>query len=156
MTFSRVASSVVEHPAFNRLVLSSNLRRPILLYKFSNISIYLTNLFRKLSLLLLFCFITLFFGTSKAGINKFSKLIFVGDWLIERKILLSTEEVKCRASLPKGSMWFGDRIRLGSNDELIKPQGNSSKEEELSELWLNKLKRYLKDCRAGLIFIQEN
>ena len=29
MPSGRVASSAVEHPAFNRLVLSSNLRRPI-------------------------------------------------------------------------------------------------------------------------------
>ncbi len=91
----------------------------------------------------------------KAGINKFTTLIFVEDWLIERKIDLRNNDVKCRASLPKDGSWFGARIRLGPNDELIKPRWIPVEEEKFGELRLTKVKRVLKDCRLGLLFLPE-
>ena len=93
--------------------------------------------------------------TVKAGINKFTTLIFVEDWLIERKIDLRNNDVECRASLPKDGSWFGARIRLGSNDELIKPFWIPIKEEKIYELRLIKVKKVLKDCRSGLLFLPE-
>ena len=89
----------------------------------------------------------------KAGINKFTTLIFVEDWLIERKIDLRSNDVECRASLPIDGAWFGARIRLGTNDELIKPHGIPIKEEKFAELKLTKVRRALKDCRSGLLFL---
>ncbi len=106
----------------------------------------------------LFLFLILFFCTfkaGKAGINKFTNLIFVDDWLIERKIDLKSNDVKCRASLPRDGSWFGARIRLGSNDELIKPRWMPIEKEKFTELRLTKVKRVLKDCRSGLLFILE-
>ena len=56
-----------------------------------------------------------------AGLNKFTNLIFVEDWLIERKVDLTINETQCRASIPSNASWFGARIRLGLENELIKP-----------------------------------
>ena len=82
-------------------------------------------------------------------------MIFVEDWLIERKIDLSSNNVECRASLPRDGSWFSARIRLGTNDELIKPRWIRIEEEQFGELRLTKVKRALKDCRSGLLFLPE-
>ena len=104
----------------------------------------------------IFLFFSLIFGSCKAaqaGINKFTTLIFVEDWLIERKIDSISNDVKCRASLPRDGSWFEARTRLGTNDELIKPRWITIEEEKIGELRLNKVKRVLKDCRSGLLFL---
>ena len=95
-------------------------------------------------------------NAGKAGINKFTTLIIIEDWLIERKIDLRINDVKCRASLTRDGSWFASRIRLGSNDELIKPSWIPIEEEKFGELRLTKVKRVLKDCRAGLLFLPES
>ena len=91
-----------------------------------------------------------------AGLNKFTNLIFVEDWLIERKVDLTINETQCRASIPSHASWFGARVRLGPNDELIKPIWISVKTEQLLESKLAKIKEILSDCRSGLLFIPEN
>jgi|TARA_B100000214_G_scaffold327024_1_gene265377 hypothetical protein len=83
-------------------------------------------------------------------------LIFVEDWLIERKVDLTINETKCRASIPSHASWFGARVRLGPNDELIKPIWISVKTEQLLESKLAKIKEILSDCRSGLLFIPED
>ena len=102
-----------------------------------------------------FCLILGFSKSVKGGINKFTTLIFVEEWLIERKIDLRSNEVNCRASLPSNATWFGARIRLGPNDELIKPRGIQKKGEEFGEFRLTTVKKVLKDCRSGLLFLPE-
>ena len=96
------------------------------------------------------------FTSVNAGLNSFTNLIFVEDWLIERKVDLIINEIKCRASIPSHANWFGARVRLGSNDELIKPIWISVKTEQSLESKLTKIKELLADCRSGLLFIPEN
>ena len=60
----------------------------------------------------------------KAGLNNFTDLIFLEGWLIERKVDLSSNEIQCRASIPSHANWFGARVRLGSNNELINIDNN--------------------------------
>ena len=91
-----------------------------------------------------------------AGLNTFTSLIFVEGWLIERKIDLSNNEIKCRASIPTHANWFGARVRLGPNNELIKPIWISVKAEQVLESKLAKIKELLADCRSGLLFIPKN
>lgn len=103
-------------------------------------------------------FFSLFFyacKAGKAGINKFTFLSSSEGWLIERKIDLRSFNVECRASLPRDGAWFGARIRLGTNDELIKPRWIPIEEEKFGELRLTKVKRVLKECRSGLLFLPE-
>ena len=96
------------------------------------------------------------FTSVNAGLNSFTNLIFVEDWLIERKVDLTINETKCRASIPSHANWFGARVRLGPNNELIKPIWISVKTEQLLESKLAKIKEILSDCRSGLLFIPEN
>ena len=90
-----------------------------------------------------------------AGLNNFTDLIFVEEWLIERKVDLVSDETKCRASIPSHATWFGSRIRLGPNDELIKPIWVSVKPDLLHESKLAKVKELLDDCRSGFIFLPD-
>ena len=90
-----------------------------------------------------------------AGVNSFTNLIFIEDWLIERKVDLILNETKCRASIPSHANWFGARVRLGPNDELIKPIWIPVKADQLLDLKLVKIKELLDDCRSGLLFLPE-
>ena len=101
-------------------------------------------------------FLIFSFTSVNAGLNSFTNLVFVDDWLIERKVDLTINETKCRASIPSHANWFGARVRLGTNDELIKPIWISVKTEQLLESKLAKIKDLLADCRSGLLFIPKN
>ena len=90
-----------------------------------------------------------------AGLNKFTNLIFVEDWLIERKVDLTINETQCRASIPSHANWFGARVRLGPNNELIKPIWISVKVNQVLDSKLVKIRELLYDCRSGLLFLHE-
>ncbi len=92
----------------------------------------------------------------KAGVNNFTNLIFVEEWLIERKVDLTINETKCRASIPSHASWFGSRVRLGPNNELIKPIWINIKEDQLQDSKLAKVKELLDDCRSGLLFLTDD
>ena len=91
-----------------------------------------------------------------AGLDNFTDLIYVDEWLIERKVDSSSNEIKCRASIPFHANWFGSRVRLGPSNELIKPAWISVKGDLLLDSKLNKIKKVLRDCRTGPLFIPEN
>ncbi|WP_269625124.1 hypothetical protein [Prochlorococcus marinus] len=100
--------------------------------------------------------LTFSFTSVNAGLNSFTNLIFVEDWLIERKVDLTINETKCRASIPSHANWFGARIRLGPSNELIKPIWISVKADQVADSKLTKIKELLDDCRSGLLFLPEN
>tara|TARA_Y100001968_G_C19134450_1_gene608358 strand:- start:352 stop:651 length:300 start_codon:yes stop_codon:yes gene_type:complete len=91
-----------------------------------------------------------------AGLNNFTDLIFVEEWLIERKVDLTNNEIKCRASIPLHSSWFGARVRLGLNNELIKPIWVSVKEDQLHDSQLDRVKELLYECRSGVLFLPDD
>ena len=92
----------------------------------------------------------------QAGLNKFTHLLFVEEWLIERKVDLTINQTKCRASIPSHANWFGARVRLGTNDELIQPLWISLKKDQLSDSKLAKVRELLEDCRSGLLFLPDD
>jgi len=96
------------------------------------------------------------FTSVKAGLNNFTNLIVVEDWIIERKVDLNINETKCRASIPSHANWFGARVRLGSNDKLIKPNWISVDSNQVSDSKITKIKKLLDDCRSGFLFLPEN
>jgi len=96
------------------------------------------------------------FTSVNAGLNSFTNLVFVDDWLIERKIDLTINETKCRASIPSHANWFGARVRLGPKNELIKPIWISVKADQIIDSKLTKIKAILDNCRSGLLFLPEN
>ena len=92
----------------------------------------------------------------QAGLNNFTDLIFVEGWLIERKVDLKLNKTICRASIPSHANWFGARVRLGPNNELIKPMWISVKADQLMDSKLAKVKELLHNCRSGLIFLPDH
>ena len=96
------------------------------------------------------------FTSVNAGLNKFTNLIFVEDWLIERKVDLTINETQCRASIPSQANWFGARVRLGPKNELIEPIWISVKANQVLDSKLVKIRELLDDCRSGLLFLPEN
>ena len=88
--------------------------------------------------------------------RSFSDLVFFDAWLIERKVDLNNDEIKCRASIPIHANWFGARVRLGPNNELIKPIWISVKAEQLLDSKISKVRELLDDCRRGILFLPEN
>ena len=101
-------------------------------------------------------FLIFSFTSVNAGLNSFTNLVFIDDWLIERKIDLTINETKCRASIPLHANWFGARVRLGPNNELIKPIWISIKADQIIDSKLTKIKKILDNCRSGLLFLPEN
>ena len=101
-------------------------------------------------------FLIFSFTSVNAGLNSFTNLVFIDDWLIERKIDLTINETKCRASIPSHASWFGARVRLGPNNELIKPIWISVKADQIIDSKLTKIKAILDNCRSGLLFLPEN
>ena len=95
------------------------------------------------------------FTSVNAGINSFTNLIVVEDWLIERKVDLTINQIKCRASIPSQTNWFGARVRLGPNNELIKPIWISIKAEQVLDSKLAKIRELLDDCKSGLLFLPD-
>ena len=73
--------------------------------------------------------------------------------MLERKVDLENNEISCRASLPSNAAWFGGRVRLGANDELIKPIWILVEKEKILDSKLIKLKMLLDDCRSGFLFL---
>ncbi len=96
------------------------------------------------------------FTSVNAGLNNFTNLIFVEEWLIERKVDLTLNKTKCRASIPSQANWFGARVRLGPNDELIKPIWISINTDQLLDSKLDKVKERLDDCRSGLLLLPDH
>ncbi len=96
------------------------------------------------------------FKSVNAGLNSFTNLIFFEDWLIERKVDLTINEIKCRASIPSHANWFGARVRLGPNNELIKPIWIPVKADQVVDSKLTKIKELLDDCRSDVLFLPEN
>ena len=96
------------------------------------------------------------FTSVNAGLDNFTHLIVIEEWLIERKVDSSSNEIKCRASIPLHANWFGARVRLGPTNELIKPPWISVNSDLLIDSKLNKIKDVLRDCRQGPLFLHEN
>jgi len=101
-------------------------------------------------------FLIFSFSSVNAGLNSFTNLVFIDDWLIERKIDLTINETKCRASIPSHANWFGARVRLGPKNELIKPIWISVKADQIIDSKLTKIKKILDNCRSGFLFLPEN
>ncbi len=91
---------------------------------------------------------------AKAGLDHFSYLDQVDNWVIERRIDSKENTVKCRAYLRGNATWFGARIRLDRNDELLIPEDLKNSKRSSPKM-LAKVKQKLYTCRSGLIYLIE-
>ena len=99
-------------------------------------------------------FLLVFSKEANAGLDKYSYLDKIGTWTIERKIDSLTKTVSCRASILSKGTWFSSRIRLNKSDEVLYPYG-LSKKEETSQSTIGNVKKALKVCRTGLIYLPD-
>ena len=53
-----------------------------------------------------------------AGLNKFTYLDKVDEWVIERKFDSEKNTISCRASIPAQGSWFGARVRMDKNNDI--------------------------------------
>ena len=99
-------------------------------------------------------FLTLFAISQEAiaGLDRFSNLDEIGDWVIERKIDSLSKDVFCRASVAKYGDWFDKRIRLNENNELIFPS-EPPKHLIPKDSTVQNVRRALEICRSGLIYM---
>ena len=111
--------------------------------------------FRKYELSIGLFLLTCFFSNALAGLDKFSYLDKIGDWIIERKVDSMTGEVFCRASLSGKATWFSARPRLDKTNKLILPEGVSSLTVE-EERMISELIPSLKSCRSSLIYLPKS
>ena len=58
---------------------------------------------------------------ARSGLDKYSYLDKIDNWTIERKIDSANKTVFCRASIFTNGTWFGSRIRLDRNDDILFP-----------------------------------
>ncbi len=92
---------------------------------------------------------------TKAGIDEFTLLDNVEDWIIERKIDSLNQQVECRASIPGIYSWFGGRIRLNKQDKLVMPESLRNIQRP-RKLTLKKVTKSLHVCRSSLLYLQSD
>ncbi len=104
--------------------------------------------------ILLFNFFLSLFQISfvKAGYNQFTEIDSLGNWSIEQKFDSEKEVIECRASKYGYGTWFGERIRLDNNNQLIIPKDLNEGLVEV-DLYLDEVRAALKNCRSGLIYL---
>ena len=92
--------------------------------------------------------------TAQAGLNQFTELDSVGKWTIEQKFTPEENKIECRASIKGYGTWFGARIRLDGNDEVLIPEDVLYKNKfDISDS-LIEVRKALLSCRSGLLYIQ--
>ena len=94
-------------------------------------------------------------SSSEAGLDKFTRLDQIDQWLIERMVDTLSNQIVCRASIPEYWSWFGARIRLDKSNNLIIPS-DSNGSKQLDENVLLKVKSSLKRCREDLIYLEND
>ena len=87
----------------------------------------------------------------QAGLNQFTEIDSLGKWSIEQKFNPEDNKVECRASMKGYGTWFGEKIRLDKNNDVIMPPGSLS-ENYPSQEDLEEIKELLKKCSSGLFY----
>ena len=88
---------------------------------------------------------------SRAGLDQYTRIDIIDNWIIERKIDPSTGGISCRASMRGYGTWFGARIRLNSANELLVPEELSQKQLPDKQTLENIIKA-VERCRESLIY----
>ena len=88
---------------------------------------------------------------SRAGLDEYTRIDILEEWLIERKVESSTGDIYCRGSIRGYGTWFGARIRLNSENKLVVPE-DLSQNKLPDEQVLEKVVKALENCRESLIY----
>tara|TARA_Y100001968_G_scaffold332366_1_gene390269 strand:+ start:1888 stop:2253 length:366 start_codon:yes stop_codon:yes gene_type:complete len=85
------------------------------------------------------------------GVNKYTKLDKIDDWIIQRKINNIDQSLKCRAFLPRNGTWFGSNVRINNYGQLIVPDDIVYSESENSKV-LAELRSALRKCKVNFVY----
>ena len=91
----------------------------------------------------------------QAGLNQFTEIDSLGKWSIEQKYNPEDNKVECRASMKGYGTWFGERIRLDENGELLIPENALYKNKADIFSSLIEVRIALSNCRSGLLYIRQ-
>ena len=91
----------------------------------------------------------------EAGLNKFTEIDSLGKWSIEQKFSPEENKIACRASMKGYGTWFGERIRLDDNGEVLIPEDVIYKNKSDVFSSLIEIRKALSNCRSSLLYIGE-
>ena len=91
----------------------------------------------------------------QAGLNQFTEIDSLGKWSIEQKFNPDNNKVECRASMKGYGTWFGERIRLDENGEVLMPEDVRYKNKADIFSSLIDVRNALSNCRSSLLYIKE-
>ncbi len=91
----------------------------------------------------------------QAGLNHFTEIDSFGRWTIEQKFNPEDNKIECRASMKGYGTWFGERIRLDKNGEVIIPKDLLYEKKDEISLYLNEVRNSLSNCASGLLYIRK-
>ncbi len=89
-----------------------------------------------------------------SGLDRFTPLDKVDNWIIEQRIDSRNYFVRCRASVASFYNWFGQSIYLDSKDQLVVPDEFADKKNK-HDVSINKVKTALERCRSGVLYLPE-
>ncbi len=95
--------------------------------------------------------LSLIANSTKAGIDKFTRLDRINGWDIERRIDSDTQEIRCRASIPNHYAWFGGKVRINNQGVFHVPEG-VSKDDIPDKAAIREIIEAIKTCKKGLIY----
>tara|TARA_B100000700_G_scaffold320005_1_gene416433 strand:- start:1007 stop:1363 length:357 start_codon:yes stop_codon:yes gene_type:complete len=105
-------------------------------------------------LILVSCFFassSLYPKPANAGLNKYTNLDEINNWIIQRRYDGANNRMSCRAYFKGYGTWFGERLRINNDNILIYPDNmkpglyDNSQEVELVKVFLNR-------CRKSIIY----
>ncbi len=111
--------------------------------------IFLKGLSSNIYFLLVLCI-----SSVHAGLNHFTEIDAFANWTIEQKFDSDNDKIQCRASMNGNGTWFGEKIRIGANDQILVPLDLVDRKEE-AEMHLEEVKYALKKCRSGLLYMAD-
>ncbi len=91
----------------------------------------------------------------QAGLNQFTEIDSFGKWTIEQKFNYEKNKVECRASIKGYGTWFGERIRLDGNGQVLIPEDVSYKNKVEIFDQLIEVRKALSHCRSSLLYIRK-
>ncbi len=88
---------------------------------------------------------------AEAGLDRYTLLEKLDDWIIERKIDSLSNKIFCRASIKSHGTWFASRVRLNQSDKLVIPK-DLDQSIIPNEVKLQEIKRVLNLCRKSFLY----
>ncbi len=88
---------------------------------------------------------------AEAGVQKYTYLEAHGQWTIERRYDIKNNKIDCRASIKNNFSWFGDRIRINKDGNLLIPKDGSDTELK-NKKEIETVREKLSKCKSSILY----